>query len=641
MCGIAGTVDLRRGLDSAERLVAEMTEVQAHRGPDGAGLMVDSDAVLGHRRLAILDLTDAGRQPMASPDGSLWITYNGEVYNYLELADDLRARGHRFRSACDTEVLLHAYAEWGEASLERLNGMFAFAIWDRRRGRLFCARDRFGVKPLYYTVAEGRFRFASEIKALLLDPAVPRRPNEPRVLDFLVHGLADHSAETMFEGVQQLEPGHLLTVDTASGAVRTERWYEPLPAELGADPVAAVRERLLDSVALRLRSDVPVGTCLSGGLDSSCVVSITGLLRREAGVDVPDSFTARCLDPLLDESRYVEQVVAVSGARNHTVLPDDEDIVGSLDLMLWHMDEPFHGPTVYGHWKVMELARRTGVTVLLDGQGGDEVFGGYHYMYPSYFLSLLRGGDAGTALAELRTRARIHGVGPARSAADLLKLLLPAGMRGRGRPDWISKGVPVPAAPIAGRLLDAQQQYGLMVSPLPAYLHHEDRNSMSFSLEARVPFLDYRVVEAGLALGPAQLLHDGKTKWALRQAMRGLVPAEILDRPDKQGFSVDQASWVGGALGSAIVETLTGRAAASRPFFDGARLAEAAVRPAAGDAAALWRAFVVERWLRVFFDRDLEVPAAAHATESVAPRPVPLSPADVVRPHGDAAGVPA
>jgi len=191
MCGIAGTVDLRRGLGSAERLVAEMTEVQAHRGPDGAGLMVDSDAVLGHRRLAILDLTDAGRQPMASPDGSLWITYNGEVYNYLELADDLRARGHRFRSACDTEVLLHAYAEWGEASLERLNGMFAFAIWDRRRGRLFCARDRFGVKPLYYTVAEGRFRFASEIKALLLDPAVPRRPNEPRVLAFLVHGLAD------------------------------------------------------------------------------------------------------------------------------------------------------------------------------------------------------------------------------------------------------------------------------------------------------------------------------------------------------------------------------------------------------------------------------------------------------------------
>jgi asparagine synthase (glutamine-hydrolysing) len=627
MCGIAGAVDLRRGLDSAERLVAEMTEVQAHRGPDGGGLLVDGDVVLGHRRLAILDLTDAGRQPMASSDGALWITYNGEVYNYLELADELRARGHAFHTACDTEVLLHAYAEWGEGSLQHLNGMFAFALWDRRRGRLFCARDRFGVKPLYYAVADGRFRFASEIKALLLDPAVPRRPNEPRVLDFLVHGLADHTGETMFEGIHQLEPGHWLTVDAASGAVRTERWYEPLPAELGADPVAAVRERLLDSVALRLRSDVPVGTCLSGGLDSSSVVTITGLLRRDAGVDVPDSFTARCLDPRLDESRYVEQVVAASGARNHTVLPDDEDVVGSLDLMLWHMDEPFHGPSVYGHWKVMELARRSGVTVLLDGQGGDEVFGGYHYMYPSYFLSLLRRGEAGTALAELRSRARVHGVGPARSGIDLLKLLLPARVRGRGRPDWIADAARVPNAPIPGRLLDAQQLHGLAVSPLPAYLHHEDRNSMSFSLEARVPFLDYRVVEAGLALGPAQLLHDGKTKWALREAMRGLVPAEIVDRPDKQGFSVDQASWLAGALGSAMVETLTGRIAASRPFFDGPRLAQAAARPTAGDATALWRAFVVERWLRVFFDGDLEMPAAPEA----APPPAVIAEHEIVR----------
>jgi asparagine synthase (glutamine-hydrolysing) len=294
--------------------------------------------------------------------------------------------------------------------------------------------------------------------------------------------------------------------------------------------------------------------------------------------------------------------------------------------MLWHMDEPFHGPTVYGHWKVMELARRSGVTVLLDGQGGDEVFGGYHYMYPSYFLSLLRGGDAGIALAELRRRARIHGVSGARSLADLLKLLLPARLRGRGRPDWIADGAHVPTAPVSGRLLQDQQLHGLTISPLPAYLHHEDRNSMSFSLEARVPFLDYRVVE---------------TKWALRQAMRGLVPAEILDRADKQGFSVDEASWIGGALGSAMVETLTSRAAASRPFFDGARLAAAVARPAADDATALWRAFVVERWLQVFFDGDLEVPAAAHATERVAPPPAPLTPADVVRLPGDPAGVPA
>src|SRR4051794_11408291 len=295
MCGIAGALDVRGGRrESLERLVARMTELTAHRGPDGAGLLVDGPAVLGHRRLAILDLSDAGRQPMATPDGAYWITFNGEIYNYLELADELRARGCRFRSTCDTEVLLHAYAEWGEASLERLNGMFAFAIWDRRRRRLFCARDRFGVKPFYYTFADGAFRFASEIKALLVDPAVPRRVNEPRVFDFLVHGLADHTGETMFEGVQQLEPGRSMVVDADTGAARTRRWYTPSPAELGPDPIDAVRERMLDSVALRLRSDVPVGTCLSGGLDSSSVVAIAALLRSRAGADVPDSLTAPC-----------------------------------------------------------------------------------------------------------------------------------------------------------------------------------------------------------------------------------------------------------------------------------------------------------------------------------------------------------
>ncbi len=242
-----------------------MTDVLAHRGPDDAGLFVDPPVVLGNRRLSILDLSSAGHQPMASEDGRVWITYNGEIYNYKELAQELRARGHRFRSSGDTEVLLRAYVEWGPDCLARLNGIFAFAVWDRRRQELFSARDRFGVKPLYYTVACGRFRFASEIKALLIDPEVPRRPNDPRVIDFLARGLADHTEETMFDGIHQVPPGSYMRVSPTEGVGRPERWYRLRPADLDGQPTdEAVRELLTDAVSLRLRSDVPVGTFLSG-----------------------------------------------------------------------------------------------------------------------------------------------------------------------------------------------------------------------------------------------------------------------------------------------------------------------------------------------------------------------------------------
>src|SRR4051812_3499611 len=276
MCGIAGTLDLERGLAGARELVVEMTDVLAHRGPDDEGVLEDGPVVLGHRRLSIIDLSPAGHQPMSTHGGRLWITYNGEVYNYLEVAEELRSLGHTFGSASDTEVLLHAYDEWGADCLSRLNGMFSFAIWDRERQSLFCVRDRFGVKPFYFTVVGGRFRFASEIKALLLDPAVPRVPNDARVWDFLARGFADHTDETMFEGIMQLRPGHHMTVSPETGIGEQERWYRLTPDRTAdADPFATVREKLADSVALRLRSDVPVGTCLSGGIDSSTVVTLS------------------------------------------------------------------------------------------------------------------------------------------------------------------------------------------------------------------------------------------------------------------------------------------------------------------------------------------------------------------------------
>src|SRR3990172_2629086 len=310
MCGIAGTLDLRPGLEPAEDLVAEMTDALAHRGPDDAGMLVDPPVTLGHRRLSIIDLSPAGHQPMASEDESLWITFNGEIYNYIELRRELEALGPRFGTATDTEVLLHAFAQWGARALQRLNGMFAFAIWDRRARTLFCARDRFGVKPFYYTVALGRLRFASEIKALFVGTDVPRAPNDARVLDFLAHSLADHTAETMFAGVLQLPPGSYLELRADGSVPEPTVWYRHGAGGRDGRPAPEVVRDLLDSaVRLRLRSDVPVGVALSGGMDSSSVLALASEARRGQGAEPPRSFSARTSDPRTDEYRYSEAIL--------------------------------------------------------------------------------------------------------------------------------------------------------------------------------------------------------------------------------------------------------------------------------------------------------------------------------------------
>ena len=612
-----------------------MTDALAHRGPDDAGLFVEPPVVLGNRRLSILDLSAGGHQPMGSEDERVWVTYNGEIYNYKELAEDLRSRGHRFASAGDTEVLLHAYLEWGSDCLARLNGMFAFAVWDRRRGELFCARDRFGVKPFYYTVVVGRFLFASEIKALLLDPAVPRRPNDARVLDFLARGLADHTEETMFEGIYQLPPGFCMWVSPTEGVGPPRSWYTPRSRDLDARPAGdVVRELVNDSVSLRLRSDVPVGTFLSGGLDSSSVTALASRLRRSAGLEPPESFTSRCLDPRIDEGGYAKTVLDATGSRNHELLPDEGQLLEELDSVLWHMDEPFHAASVYGHWKLMELARNVGITVLLDGQGGDEAFVGYHFLlYPSVYLSLCRGGHPLEAAREFSWRRRRNGISLRQSGLEALRFASPHRVRARRRPAWVNPELPIPPRPLPSRTLRGNQLFGLGVSPLPMYLHHEDRNSMAFSLEARNPFLDFRVVEYGLALDPRDLVHHGLSKWVVREAMRDILPSAIVDRPDKQGFATDETYWLRrGTLGRELESVFRSETFAGRPYFRAREvLAMLAAHRAGGEFAFdLWRAFVVERWLRLFMDPAILRPVTASAPR-VAAR------GNVVRPTASAA----
>ncbi len=615
MCGIAGTFELEPGSVPSETLVGRMTDALAHRGPDDAGLLVDAPVVLGNRRLAILDLSPAGHQPMATEDGGLWITYNGEIYNYVELAEELRRLGRQFRTGTDTEVLLQAYDEWGEASFARLNGDFAFAIWDREAGRLTCVRDRLGVKPLYYTTAGGRFRFASEIKALLLDPAVPRTPNEERLADFLARGLIDHTSQTLFDGIEQLSPGSLLVV-TSAGVERPRRWYAAHPAARSKASVAdSVRELFVDAVRLRLRSDVPVGTALSGGMDSSSVMTVATMLNRDAGAEPPTSFSARSHDPKVDEGKYIAEVVSSTGGRNIDVFLTDDDVVSSIDELLWFMDEPFHSPTVYGHWRVLGRARAEGTIVMLEGQAGDEVFCGYDHLLPAFVYSFLMSGNLRAAFATIGARAAISRVGRRRAILDVARHLAPAFLRARRIPSWLGERVDGGTrAVVPGRDVRAHQLHLLTVTPLPAFLHHDDRNSMSVGVESRSPFFDHRLAEAALALRPDELLRDGVLKWPLRAAMRGLVPDAIVDRRDKQGFSVDQNEWVSGRLGDVIDATLADRETAARGYVRVPELRSllAEVRAGGRGIDELWRAFITERWLRMFIDPEVvEVPAAA------------------------------
>ena len=648
MCGIAGVAGRAPG---ALRPLRAMTAALRHRGPDDEGyLLADSgsgmstphggtetvaalglsrvpdeppagcDVGLGNRRLSILDLSPAGHQPMASADGALWATYNGEIFNYVELRQELKGLGHVFRTGSDTEVLLAAWAQWGSEALHRFNGMWAFALYDVRAKRLFCARDRFGVKPLHYHASDGFFAFASEIKGLLAHPVVPRQPDEDALYAFLVHGSLHEGEQTFFAGIRSLPGGHQLAVDIASGAVEVRRWYAlPEPAEQAAAP-DEIRERLADAVRLRLRSDVDVGTCLSGGLDSSSIVALTAGLRGREAARRHRSFSIVYPDPGLDESAHVCAVVEATGVEDVRATPTSAELLADLPALVRHQDEPFPSASVYSQFRVMRMAREAGVPVLLDGQGGDEVLAGYHYHYGPYLAEVASRRGLAAALGEA-ARARLATGRPWRFFLGLLAyhaFPLPAGIQsravsahatqGRVRPDVLAPGYAARAG--AARFerhrrrpdLHAELRAGILRTSLPALLRYEDRNSMAFSVEARTPFLDYRLVERAQALPVSQLIGDGWTKAILREAMAGIAPDPVRRRRDKLGFATPEARWLREIAPQ--VRDWLGSASRLRSRLDGAALRswlsvpddELSRRP------GLWRLVSSELWLRYVED---------------------------------------
>ena len=617
MCGICGSLSLDgRPPDLAG--VRAMAAALAHRGPDGDGFEEDGPVALGHRRLAILDLSPAGRQPMADASGRYRVTYNGEIYNYVELRSELRAAGATFRTGTDTEVLLEAFARWGPDAVPRLNGMFAFALWDRRERTLFAARDRFGEKPFFYRWTPGReFRFASEAKALLLPGDPPPRPRHDALLRFLEGRHQPDGEGTFFEGIRQLPPAHAATVRGGRLEVRP---YWSLPEEpapppgVEQDQVRRVADLLEDSVRLRLRSDVPLGTCLSGGLDSSSIVALVARLRGGpgAGADAPRraTFTASFPGAPSDETPFAEAMVRAVDAEPHRVFPTPAGLAAELRSLVAAQDEPFSGPSIYAEWKVMELAREAGVVVLLNGQGGDEVFAGYHFLFGDLWWSMLARGRVAECRREMRAFDVVHGRGAARGIlGPSVRGRAPAWARrlrgGRAGAPWVARdyrrahGTRDPRRPSD---LRSSLRHSQRLRMLPHLLRQADRSAMAFSREARLPLLDHRLVEYVDALDDPMKLRGGTTKWALREAVRGLVPEEVRTRHDKVGFGVPTARWLRGDLAPEVRETLASQRTRERGILDPAATGRLLDRLDAGDEAAagpVWLAFLGETWLRV------------------------------------------
>jgi asparagine synthase (glutamine-hydrolysing) len=605
MCGIFG---IASSCLPANTTIKGALDAIKHRGPDDEGYVFfdagndfveksgddtcadlkgrysnisDDDAadyqiVLANRRLAIIDLSARGHQPMSYEQENLWITYNGEIFNYDEIRSELKAKGYRFRTGTDTEVVLAAYAEWGEPCINRFNGQWAFCIFDRRRKKLFCSRDRFGIKPFYYWFDGGYFAFASEMNALLGLPFVKTETNKSELFDFVFFNMLSHTEDSIYKGIKQLMPSHNLTVDLSRGStgLSLDKYYElPYSTELGkyrheralayADDI---RDLLIDAVRIRLVSDVTVGTCLSGGLDSSAITAIVDRLLKQ-GSSVTKSigarqrtFTASFDDPAVDERVYADEVVRHTDVSPVYNFPCADVLWSELDAFLHFHNSLCHRPSIYARWDVMRSASKY-VKVILLGQGGDELFTGYPQYEIIYLADLVRKRRFMYLSAFLAKRIRLYGL------VHCFRQFLMGGYlgftsgalqvsffkaRNKRKLQCLKHflGDMEPGHRSFSRMADRPRSlnYQLYCDMTKDYLqhllHYDDINASAFSMENRVPFLDHRLVEYVNSIPSVYKLHDGWSKWLLRLAVRDLLPVRIVWRKDKKGFPTPVENWL-------------------------------------------------------------------------------------------------
>jgi asparagine synthase (glutamine-hydrolysing) len=563
VCGIAGVV----AHHDASRWVMRMLQAEKHRGPDGHGLWswreADVHAVLGHRRLAIIDLSDVAAQPMQDSGGTYTIVFNGEIYNFVEIREQLSRDGVVFQTHSDTEIILEAYKKWGTECLARFNGMFSFALHDQQRKVLFCARDRYGEKPFLYASGKDFFVFASEYKAILLDPRVAMDIDESRLISAAYNpstGL-DGDRDTVFRGVKQLLPAEAMEIDLRTLAQRRWIYWQMAPRQHRervdeSEIFAEFRDLLIDSVRLRLRSDVTVGSCLSGGLDSS---SIVGIVRQLLGHGAPyHTFTGRFPGTTADEWQYAEEVVRTCRVTSHIVEPSVDAFLDELPTFMWYNELPVASSSQFAQWCVFRLARDHNVTVLLDGQGADETLGGYEQYFVQYVRSLRQRGDISRLEREL-PRIRQRYPAALSSSTRALRDRLPLRLRHSiatvfGTGTSLLYGLCPEFARRVSEFSQHRQLEGLdalssaLVQDtfgryLTTLLRYGDRNSMAHSREVRLPFCDHRIAEFVFGLPPELLMGEVQTKRLLRESMRGILPERIRTRWNKQGFRPPQESW--------------------------------------------------------------------------------------------------
>ena len=617
MCGIAGLLSLG-GKPVSQEEVQSMCDAMVHRGPNDDGYYAAPEAVIGMRRLSIIDI-DGGHQPVHNEDRSIWVVFNGEIYNFKSLRASLERQGHQFYTDTDTEVIVHLYEQYGESCVDRLRGMFAFAVWDDRRKTLLLARDRLGIKPLFYAVTDGRLAFGSELKVILQLPEIERKLNWASVNHYF-NSMYTPSAESIVEGVHKLRPGHLLTASTRQGVHIRQYWdveYDPDYTKSEQYFVERLRELLEESVRLRLIADVPLGAFLSGGIDSSSVVAT--MARISSGPI--KTFSIGFPDQDYNELDYARQVARKFGTDHHELVVDP-NVLGIIDDLAWFLDEPFGDSSAIPTYMVSKLASEH-VTVVLSGDGGDELFAGYD------------------KYVKERSDRRFENIpSPFRHAAGLLGRTMREGMKGRNflrhlplngadryfdtntlfrerekaslfEPDAYEQiHQDDPRAAWRGFLDNGQMHWlsALQYMDTKGYLPNDiltkvDRMSMANSIEARVPLLDHKFVEFAATIPPEMKLKGKTTKYIFKKAMEGILPNEILYRP-KRGFAIPLGRWFQGQLGLYVRDLLLSRKSLERGLFRKSyieRLIEMNDRGRSLDLQ-LWTLITFELWCRRFID---------------------------------------
>lgn len=552
MCGISGVINKNNNQINIDE-IKKINDIIAHRGPDDEGFYLGKNFAFGHRRLSILDLSAEGHQPMSYFE-KYTITYNGEIYNYLEIKDELLQDGYVFKSHTDTEVILASYDKWGEKCVEKFNGMWAFAIYDKEKNIIFCSRDRFGVKPFYYIQVNDRFVFGSEIKQLL--PYTEAMANKEILIDYIVAGFLEHTNKTFFDEIYKLQGSHNLIYDLNSHKFEIKRYYEIEIDDVIANQslensINLYEKELNRSIDIRLRSDVLVGTCLSGGLDSSSIASLAAKKYNKNGRIKFNAIHAKSIEKSTDESEFAKIVANSANLNLNIVEPQINDFENYIKEVIYTQEEPFGGPSIFMQYFVMQQAKKIGCKVMLDGQGGDETLLGYEKYYPAIYIDIFKKDGVISALKAVMDSNKNN---TKLSIKNLLIYIFGALIHTLRKFEYKrrtfflkkyhNKFVFLHAISKSYLNIFSLQKQEIEYFNLPALLRYEDKNSMRHSVETRLPFLDYKTLNVALSVNSKFKIKNGWSKFILRQIISKILPKEVVWRKNKFGFNAPDNIWL-------------------------------------------------------------------------------------------------